>query len=132
MLIFLFKNINIVYGDFVKRILVLLLLINLFLLVSCSAKEEFTPPDYPVVVYPDDAAKRTLDGYRKTESEKKQEEKTEEKVAAEIYYGNKNSKKFHIPECTYAKKMNESSIILEKQRDNLINQGYSPCSKCNP
>lgn len=125
-MIFLFKDINIVYGDFVKRILIIFSVVLILGLCSCTNQKQFTAPDYPVIEEPDTIKQRTIDGYRKTE------EKKQETSPADIYYANKNSKKFHIPTCTYAKKMNESSLLLEKDRDKLINKGYIPCSKCNP
>lgn len=49
------------------------------------------------------------------------------------YILNKNTKKFHLPECgsvdNMADKNKESSTDT---REHLIEQGYSPCKNCNP
>lgn len=86
------------------------------MLLLCSCNDEFTAPDYPVIEYPVN------------------ENEAVSQVTSEpiTYYANKNSKKFHLPECTYVEKMLDSSVRFEKDKDKLINEGYSPCSKCNP
>ena len=51
----------------------------------------------------------------------------------QTYVLNTNSKKFHLPDCTYAKKMKaENKQKYTGYRDDLIAQGYEPCKKCNP
>lgn len=96
----------------------------MLILCSCTATEDFSPPDYPVVEKPNSVTKQTVDGYRKPLPQTSSQET--------VYYANKKSKKFHNPDCTYALKMSDTSALLEKDREKLISDGYSPCGKCNP
>ena len=49
------------------------------------------------------------------------------------YIANKNSKKFHIPTCTWVSKMSESNKEYHTStHDEMIANGYSPCGTCNP
>lgn len=49
------------------------------------------------------------------------------------YIINTDSGKFHYSSCRMVKKMNESNKKeYEGTRDELVNQGYSPCGVCNP
>lgn len=49
------------------------------------------------------------------------------------YILNTNTKKFHRPNCSSVKRMNESNKeSYSGSRDSLINKGYSPCKNCNP
>lgn len=49
------------------------------------------------------------------------------------YVVNKNSKKFHNPSCDSVKDMKEKNkMYYEGTRDELIQQGYDPCKRCNP
>ena len=49
------------------------------------------------------------------------------------YIGNKNSMKFHYPECTAAGKMKETNkVYLHCTREKAIADGYTPCEQCNP
>lgn len=49
------------------------------------------------------------------------------------YVANKNTKKFHYPSCSSVSDMKESNkLYYEGTRDELINQGYEPCKRCNP
>lgn len=53
---------------------------------------------------------------------------TEQEAA--IYIGNKNSKKFHLPSCTGLPK--ERNQIFFESREEALEEGYVPCSICNP
>lgn len=49
------------------------------------------------------------------------------------YILNTNTKKFHRPNCSSVKRMNESNKeSYSGSRDSLIGKGYSPCKNCNP
>ena len=44
-----------------------------------------------------------------------------------------NSKKFHLPTCGDASRISaKNKSIFTGTREELINQGYDPCKKCNP
>ncbi|MGI6506783.1 MAG: ComEC/Rec2 family competence protein [Saccharofermentanales bacterium] len=49
------------------------------------------------------------------------------------YIANKNTKKFHYPDCHSVTRMKESNKwYFTGTRDELIAKGYSPCGNCNP
>lgn len=52
---------------------------------------------------------------------------------SQSYVVNTNTGKFHNPSCYTLKRMKPSNRMdFSGSRDDLINQGYSPCQKCNP
>ena len=53
-------------------------------------------------------------------------------TAPTAYIGNSNSKKFHTPDCLYAKKLKDENKVSFKTRDEAVNEGYKPCGKCKP
>ena len=49
------------------------------------------------------------------------------------YVANKNSKKFHLPSCTWVAKMSSTNKeYITATHDEMIANGYSPCGTCNP
>ena len=49
------------------------------------------------------------------------------------YVANKNTKKFHLDTCDSVHEMKESNkLFFEGYREDLIDQGYVPCKRCNP
>lgn len=46
------------------------------------------------------------------------------------YIGNKNSKKFHLPDC-YTLPAEKNRVYFSSRQD-AINDGYSPCGNCQP
>lgn len=51
-------------------------------------------------------------------------------TAEYAYIGNKNSKKFHRPDCHTLPK--ESNRVYLTSREEAISEGFSPCGQCNP
>lgn len=49
-----------------------------------------------------------------------------------VYYANKNTKKFHKSTCGSAKLIKDTNLYTTTSRDELINEGYVPCARCNP
>ena len=67
--------------------------------------------------------------------EKKEEVKTEEiqNSNQSTYVLNDNTKKFHKPNCSSVKRINEENKKeCTGERETLIEQGYEPCGNCNP
>lgn len=71
--------------------------------------------------------------------ENKEEVKTEERTEEiqnsneSTYILNDNTKKFHKPNCSSVKRMNEENKKeWIGEREKLIEQGYEPCGNCNP
>lgn len=49
------------------------------------------------------------------------------------YVLNTNSKKFHVPSCSSVDQMSpKNREDVEDTRENLIENGYDPCKRCNP
>ena len=49
------------------------------------------------------------------------------------FIGNKNTRKFHYDWCSSVERINESNkYYYTGTRDEMISQGYIPCSNCNP
>lgn len=60
------------------------------------------------------------------------EEETET-AAAITYVLNRNTRKFHFPDCASVKQMKESNkIYTDKDREAVINMGYKYCQRCCP
>ncbi len=58
---------------------------------------------------------------------------TAEKPDQYTYVLNTSSKKFHLPSCSSVNDIkNKNRKDYTGTRESLINQGYSPCKKCNP
>ncbi len=52
---------------------------------------------------------------------------------AQEYVLNTNTGKFHEPSCSSVKQMkNKNRQDVKDTRENIINQGYEPCKRCNP
>lgn len=48
------------------------------------------------------------------------------------YVGNKNSLVFHKTDCSSVADMKESNKVFFTIRQNAVDQGYTPCGRCNP
>ncbi len=58
---------------------------------------------------------------------------TSENTAEKTYVLNENTKKFHTPDCSGVKDIKEENKkSFTGSRDELIQEGYSPCSRCKP
>jgi len=62
-----------------------------------------------------------------------EQETTSQQPQATSYVINTSTRKFHYPSCKDVSKISsENYSTYEGVRDDLINQGYSPCGHCNP
>ena len=51
----------------------------------------------------------------------------------ETYVLNTNTHKFHRPDCSSVKDMSEKNKkIVTESREEIIEDGYTPCKKCKP
>lgn len=48
------------------------------------------------------------------------------------YIGNKNSKKFHRPDCQWAQKIAPHNRVVFRSREEAVRAGYVPCKVCRP
>lgn len=51
---------------------------------------------------------------------------------AKQYVGSATSRKYHLPECRYAKKIKPEYVVLFSSREEAESRGYEPCRVCNP
>lgn len=49
-----------------------------------------------------------------------------------VYIGNRNTKKFHRPDCSSAKSMKSKNKVTLSSREEALAEGYTPCKRCNP
>ena len=49
-----------------------------------------------------------------------------------FYIGNRNSKRFHYPQCPSVLDMKEKNKVLLDSREEAIEKGYTPCGNCHP
>jgi hypothetical protein len=49
-----------------------------------------------------------------------------------IFVSSKNSKVFHIPDCTSAKRIKPENLITYNSKDEAVNAGKRPCKICKP
>lgn len=53
--------------------------------------------------------------------------------AETTYIVNKNTKKFHLPDCSSVQRMKEKNRLeVTCTREELLDQGYQPCDNCKP
>jgi len=64
--------------------------------------------------------------------EAKEEKPASSQAVSVSYIGNKNSKKFHLPDCQWAEKIAPGNRVYFKSRDEAIKAGYEPCKVCKP
>ena len=48
------------------------------------------------------------------------------------YLGNKNSYRFHTPDCLFGRKMSKKNVVRFQSRHEAFWAGYSPCKRCRP
>ena len=48
------------------------------------------------------------------------------------YLGNKNSYRFHRPDCLFGRKMSKKNVVRFQSRYEAFWAGYSPCKRCRP
>lgn len=61
------------------------------------------------------------------------QETASQESAQQHYVLNTNSKKFHLPDCSSVDDMSpKNKKDYMGTREDLINQGYDPCGRCNP
>ena len=122
-----------------KFLSIFLTLIFIFCFVGCTEKAEAKKSDEIIINMPKD---NTVNGYREDNNSSKLPSVIEgDKVVAGnvqtnqtslSYCGNKNSKIFHNLTCSSLKSMKEENRINFATREEYVNNGYTPCKKCNP
>lgn len=71
--------------------------------------------------------------YRTGASSETSDVKEEHDKSGETYVINKNTRKFHRPECQSVKDMkSKNKKEFVGRREELVQQGYEPCARCTP
>lgn len=116
--------------------IILLIFLFLFTFTSCNNPKTIEEKETVKIEYSTDG---TVNGFRDNPIGMPETIPIEEISVGQIttesnvkYCGNKNTKKFHRPSCSYAKKTAESNKIYYKNKEIFLNNGYTPCKKCNP
>ena len=66
-------------------------------------------------------------------SQQENEEAQSTTRSSDIYYvGNRNSTKFHYPNCNSVGQMKDSNKVILYSREEATDKGYQPCKNCNP
>ena len=61
------------------------------------------------------------------------EEPQQPDTISETYILNTNSRKFHRPDCSFASQISDANREeYTGTREELVEQGYTPCGYCNP
>ena len=68
----------------------------------------------------------------KAEIERKTQQASEKRTPETIYVSSKRSKKFHLPECKWAKKISPRNRRVFQSRQEAINVALVPCKVCKP
>lgn len=77
--------------------------------------------------------KRPSDSNDISEAAEEQVKPAAKSIPAEYkYVASKNSKVFHKPECSSAKRIIQENLIGYSTREEAINAGKKPCKQCNP
>ncbi len=108
-----------------KRCISVLLIVLCFFLCSCDVKKDTSKSsetEKVLINAPDDD---TVNGYRT-------KPKTSIHVSKNVYYANKESKKFHLKSCPSSSKIRSENLYTTNTRAELISEDYSPCTYCKP
>lgn len=127
-----------------KFLLIFISVLMLLPLSSCGYNESADTHSEVVINLPSD---NTLNGYR-TESSETETATGEmpDKISVDqtrpgsggttasagSYVGNKKTHVFHKSSCSSIKKTKDENKAYFKERTDAVNQGYSPCKRCNP
>ena len=76
--------------------------------------------------------RRELERLKAEIERKTQQASTEKRTPETIYVSSKRSKKFHLPECKWAKKISPRNRRVFQSRQEAINVALVPCKVCKP
>ena len=100
------------------------------LLEAKSMHEQDKIPDIEFCVYCYNVQPGIIIDYATGDSHAETSKSTQSKTT---YILNTSTNKIHLPDCSAVKDMNpDNKITSNKTLDDLLNQGYTPCSICHP
>ena len=109
-----------------NKISVIILLLVFSILISCGSIEPI-PTKAPLQESPSPTTQ--IDSINLGDGNTITAEQNTE-ITAETYIGNKNSKKFHKPDCNTLP--DEKNRVYFNSRDEAIGDGFTSCAKCRP
>lgn len=124
-----------------KRFLLLIFVIATFCTLCGCFDEPLYDVHYPkpVIVEPDEETAYNVNGYKDTtvtyseiddSSSSSDSSSNTSRIYNGKFVGNKNSKKLHTTECSYAKKLKEENVVIFESLDDATLNGYECCSRC--
>ena len=113
-----------------RKLLISLIFIP-FILIGCSNTTE-TDENRVTISLPTSHSELTANGYRNPALAVSSSSSSGVIIVDDslTYVASKNSKIFHIIDCSSAKKIKEENIIIFEDYEDASTNGYTPCSKC--
>ncbi len=108
-----------------KRCIFVLLMVLSVFLCSCDVKKDTPKSDKTESVVINMPTDDTVNGYRT-------KPKARTNVSKNVYYANKNTKKFHLKSCPLSSKIKSENLYTTNNRAELKSKGYCPCTNCKP
>ena len=109
-----------------RKILIVTVLIAA-VLCGCGSQTNSTSGKSTVsVILPDADTATTVNGYLSSNIENSENEFNIQ------FFANKNTEKFHLSTCRWAKSIKDENRYISYNRELLISDGYEPCKTCNP
>ncbi len=109
-----------------RKLLILTVLIAA-VLCGCGSQTDNTSSQSTVsVILPDAETAMAVNGYLSSGVAN-----SESKFNIQ-YFANKNTKKFHLSSCRWAKSIKDENLHKSYNRELLISDGYEPCKTCKP
>lgn len=120
----------------------ILCLIICILAAFCGCQGKDTGDKHSnLIIFPTAEMENTVNGYKEkletesnesTASQKSNGTSTLPEQYTGKYIANLSTKKFHKPTCRYAINIDESKVKVYENRQDLIDEGYTPCKICKP
>ena len=112
-----------------KKLLILTLC--LFTLSACTADTESTSSDKEIEVFLPNGS--ISDGEKMPDSISEESVTVEsEKPVVYYYVGSSATNKFHLADCVWAERITDENKVYLSSYNEFIENGFSPCKKCNP
>ena len=114
-----------------RKLFIILTALSLILMCGCTTQKAQSDiaPEAIVKMPADD----TVNGYRISAPAQSDEVSKESNIGdPKLFYANKNSKTFHLSTCGTAKRIKNENLYITDDRNELLLEGFKPCSNCKP
>ena len=123
-----------------KILIILFSTVSLLIFSGCGEGQIVANKDYskPIIILPDQETTYNINGYKDLDNKNLTESNSSENSGDNSsttqsvykYRGNKNSKKYHKPDCRYAKSLKEENLVIFETELEAEIAGYIQCSVC--